>query len=309
MACLGAAIGLAHLLAGRIKLFFAFAVASVLAIVPILAWILFARPDQNPGASEPLAPILQGFEFGANQFLRGIIVKTIFANIIAFSVGILGLRALLKRGTKDPLPAVLLFAMGLLVTIVFVVHLGVLPFIKERAFIVIIPAIFYLLAMGILALAEAQTRALKMVKWIPIAAIISLPLFSSEFFKDRERVGDLQTLLADAPDCTGETIAAYMRPSEQAADFSNFMTEYLLSDGVPGGYQIRPLDEIDAQESAEIAASPCPIKVMGINLPRGERPDHELIRQDMIRAGFDLDTLEEIRMGGGRARAWVTASE
>lgn len=309
VACLGAAVGLAHLLAGRVKLFFAFAIASLIAIVPIIAWILFARPDQNPGASEPLASFLEGFEFAANQFLRGIIVKTIFANLIAFIVGCLGLRALLQRGTEDRLPHVLLFAIGLLVVIVFTVHLSILPFIKERAFIVIIPALFYLLAIGILSLHASQSRAIKLVKWIPIAAIISLPLFSSEFFKDRERVGALQNLMAAAPECSGDKIAAYMRPSDQAADFSNFMTEYLLSDAVPGGYDLRPLDEVDTEESADIFRSDCPIKVIGINLPRGERPDHQLIRDEMTNAGFDVEALEEVRMGGGRARAWVLSGE
>lgn len=302
-ACLGAAVGLMHLRRRRFQAFILFAIASCIAISPAVVWISIFRPDQASGAPEVLPPFIENFTFGANQFFRGILVKTVFANLMAFIAGCLGLVFLFKRKSDD-VPLMLSGAIVLTILIAFTTHLGVVALIKERAFIVIIPAILYLLSGGMLSLQSHQKKALKMTAWVPFAAIISLPLFSSEFFKDRERVAELQNMLAAAPECEGQPIIAYLRPSQQAEDFSAFMTQKLLNKSVKGNFNMIALEDI-ASGQTKIPSTACPIKIVAIALVRGERPAHEDMRNELRAAGLNLEQLDEIRMGGGRTRAWV----
>ncbi|MFC7290832.1 hypothetical protein [Hirschia litorea] len=302
-ACIGASLGFTHLYRGRIKSFFIFGAASVISLIPAVLWILAFRPDQASGAPDVLPPFAENFAFGANQFLRGILVKTMFANIMAFIAGCFGLAALLKRKSDDA-PIMLIGAIALTILIAFTAHLGLVALIKERAFIVIIPAMLYLLAAGILSLQPHQTKALKMASWVPFAAILSLPLFTSEFFKDRERVADLQSMLQAAPECVGEPIIAYLRPSDQAEDFSAFMTQKLLNPSLQGKFNMIPLEEITSGQQS-IPESACPVKIVAIALLRGEREFHEDMRDKLKSAGLPISQFEEISMGGGRTRAWV----
>jgi hypothetical protein len=295
IAALGLATGLTFLAQRRLGGFLAFGLASAMAILPAVAWIALVRPDTNPGATPELPPFWDNFSYGANQFLRGLVVKTMVANLFAFIAAGLGLRMLLRRGFDPALAAI---GGGALLTVIiaFGVHLFWVSLIKERAFIVMIPAFLYLAAAAIEAIGPDQKRARWLAGAAPAAALVFLPLFSSELFKDRERIGPLRELIAANPTCRGEPVVAYPQPSAQAEDFPIFFTRSALA-GL--GVEIVPFEG-----QAPIATS-CPIKVVAVGMGKGERETHEAMRAKLSAAGYDLSALEEKSMGGGRTRAFV----
>jgi hypothetical protein len=306
IAALGGAAGFALLFRKQFLGFVTFGLASALAIAPAVAWIALVRPDQNPGAPSVMPPLGENLEYGANQLLRGLIVKTVFANLFAFIAAGLGVRALMAR-KQDDLPEVLFSAIALTIIIAFAIHLSVVSMIKERAFIVIIPALLYLVAAAISALEPRQRRAAFFVKWAPLAAALSLPLFSSELFKDRENVAPVRALLQAAPACANAPVVIVLRRSEQGWDFASFMTRAILKDATPGGEPqwLAHDDLIAAGKSAP--QSPCPIKAIAIGAPRGERDFHEDARTELARLGLKVgdDGLEERSFGGGRTRVYI----
>lgn len=305
IAALGAATGFAFLTQKRVAHFLAWGVASSIAVAPAIAWILIVRPDSNPGAPSVMPPIWDNFSYAANQLLRGLIVKTVFANLFAFIAAGLGFAALWRARARDAFAGVLLVAIGLTIAISFAVHLTWVSMIKERAFIVIIPALLYLVASAIQHLRRDQKRALWLVKWAPLMAAISLPVFSSELFKDRERIGPVRQLLAQYPQCAGEPVLMVLRRSEQGYDFAEFMARAALKGASPAGdIEMVALDTL-LENGAAAPKSACPIKALAIAAPRGEREFHAQMRTDLAKAGLNLETLEEKVLGGGRTRAFV----
>jgi hypothetical protein len=308
VASLGAAVGLAFLFQRKVAHFLTWGVASCLAVAPALIWIIAVRPDMNYGAPSELPPFWDNFTYGLNQLLRGVIVKTVFANLLVFIAAGLGFAALWRARHRDPVPTVMLVAIGLTVTISFAIHVGWVSMIKERAYIVIIPALLYVVAAAIQHLTPTQRRAAWMVKWAPLAAALSLPVFYSELFKDRENIGPVRAILAQAPECASQTVVMVLRRSEQGWDYADFMArESLKGSSGAGDITMAALDVLLAQ-GAQAPATSCPIKAIAIGAPRGERDFHATMRNDLRRVGVDPDALEERVFGEGRTRVFVTRS-
>jgi hypothetical protein len=305
IASLGGVTGCMLLLRGSWRAFLAWGFASVLAVAPTMVWIALVRPDHNPGASGELPPLLSSLAYALNQFLRGLIVKTVLANCAAFSAAVLGFAALFGRG-RDRLALVLGLACCLTVAIVFAIHFAWVPLIKERAFIVIMPALLYLAAASIAGLRADQERAVRLAKAAPIVGLLSLPLFSSQFFGDTDGISTVRALFAAAPQCAGQPVIGVMRRSAQGWGFSDFMMRESLA-GVASGSDVvvAPLDTL-LQQHRTIGATACPVKAVALALQHSVRADLAAMRDDLSRAGLDLSQVREVKIAGGRAYAWVS---
>lgn len=301
VAALGLSVGLTFLAQRRFVGFVAFGVAASLALAPVVAWIVWVRPDQNPSAPSGLPPVWDGLAYAANQLGRGLLVKTMLANVaVCVAVG-LGFAAIAARRAEPYLRA-LWGAIGITIGVAFAIHLAVVAMIKERAFIVLIPALLALAAAAVVRLRPDQTRAIAWARAVPLVAIVSLPLFGSELFKDRERVGAVRALLSAEPACDGASVLIHHRPSAQGAGFPAFYADWTL--GAPGGGPAVRLIDV-ATLSAPAASTACAVKAVALQLPKGETPAHQEARSALRQAGLDLETLEERRFGQGRSLAWV----
>ena len=304
-AALGLAAGVSRLRRGSVRGFLAYGVASVAALVPILVWTLFARPDQNPGAIPPVEASFATKLFeGLEQFLRGLTTKTMFANLPAAICLFLGLAPALSRKDNEALQ-VIGGAIVVAVLVAFGIHLFHVPLIKERAFIVIIPGLLYLTAASILSLREDQTKALAIARYVPLAAVLSLPLFSSELFKDRERYSEVRAYLRDLPACAASPMLVYERPQEQAWDFSWFYTESVLK----GVYTKAGPNLVRAAEPGALAsfqpAEGCPVRVLALNMPKGEERDRAEMTAELTRLGVPVEDYELVSLGKGRSRILI----
>ncbi|MCI4643956.1 MAG: hypothetical protein MRY64_04150 [Hyphomonadaceae bacterium] len=297
---LGLMLGLAVLLRGEPARFVKMGLVTTLALLPVLAWIALVRPDQNPGAISAPRGFLSLLEEALEQFLRGVTVKTAFANLALTIAAICGLGAAL-RGAQGRETRPLLWAVGLAVAIAFGVHLFLVAMIKERAFIVIIPPILYLASVAVLSLRPEQSRAQVAARWIPLVAALSLPLFSSELFKDRERYGAVRAFLADHPACAGSPILTYERPSDQAQDFSWFFTRSVLA----GAFSGEDPRLVRLAEAGEMDWAPaCTIRALALSMPRGTRGSEEMYAA-LSAAGYPIEDWQEVVLGEGRSRVFI----
>lgn len=300
----GACVGFALLKKGRFGAFVGWGVASVAAIAPVTLWIIAATPTNNAGASEELRPIGEAFVSGIQQFSRGLVVKTMFGNIAATCAALLCVGALARR--RDAFSLVIAAAALGTVVFAFVIHLFFVNLIKERAFIVMMPALIYLIAEAIHSVQPTQKRAQWLINAIPIVAIVSLPLFATEYFKDRERVSVVRETIAQyAEACDGQPIVFYFRPNEQGADFGSFYTNSVLA-GAGGERDIVLVDAAELQNAGAAPASTCPVRAVALALPRGEDERHVEARRMLRGAGVDLDSLEERSIANGRSLIFLT---
>lgn len=299
----GACTGFALLKNGRFGAFVGWGVASVAAIAPVVFWIIVVNPQDNEGARSALGTLFHQFESGMQQFSRGLIVKTLFGNIAATCAAFLCLGALARR--KDPFSLVIALAALGTVVIAFIIHLFAENLIKERAFIVMMPAIIYLIAEAIHSVQPTQRRAQMFINAIPIVAIVSLPLFATEYFKDRERVAVVREILAEhAEACDGQPVIFYFRPNPQGADFGPFYTRSVLA-GAGGERGIELLDAAERQGSVSAPASTCPLRAVALALPNGQDQRHDEARRVLREAGVNLDQLEERSIANGRSLAYM----
>ncbi|MEM5518220.1 hypothetical protein WNY37_14770 [Henriciella sp. AS95] len=305
----GLCLGLSFLLRGQVVGFVAAGIATLVALLPALLWILLVRPDQNSGAPDVLPPVLDNLNDGLEQFLRGIL-KAFIANWPSWIAGILGLGVLFKSGAAR-FEKTLLAAVLLSVAIAFAIHLSVVALIKERAFIVIIPGILYLLASGIVALQPGQTKARRIAGWIPLMAIIALPLFSTEYFKDREEYNRVTAFISGYEACEGAPILMYERPSGQGADYSSFYARRVTRRAFDGeGLNLKPMTEpAIAEAEAGWSSSSCPVRAIALVLPRGNGRRQREMREEMRANGLPLDEWTERRFGEGRSIVFVTGAE
>ena len=303
VAVLGACTGLALLRAGRIGGFFAWGAASVVAIAPVVAWIAFVHPQHNPGASDTFLPIGGALNYASTQFFRGWF-KTLASNLAATIAAVLCAGALIRR--RDPFDAVLALAIVGTVLIAFGVHLFWVPLIKERAFIVVMPATSYLLVRAMDSVGAGQPRAARLIAWVPIVAALSPLLFVSEYFKNFEHTPDVRKLIASSGQCAGAPVVAYYRPSDQGQDFGEFVTRRVLA-GVANGHDLALVDAA-ALAAAHQAPPPnpnCAVKAIALGLTTGERSDHVDARKTLIAAGVPLAALQERSIGKDRQLVWL----
>ena len=301
IASLGLCLGIAFL--GR-RRFGAFAIAglsSVIALAPTAAWILHASPETKPGAEGDILPLGEAFGYAANQFLRGLVVKTFGSNLPAFAAAFLAVPALARR--RDAFDAVALGAVVLTVVIAFAVHLFALPLIKERAFIVIMPAVIFLCVRGLQSLTPDQPRALRLAALVPAAALITPFLFTSEYFKDREQLVTVRKLIAQSGQCAGAPVLTYFRPSAQAQDFHPFMLGMALKGSAAGGGDVTLIDA--SKDRVPTWAPGCRLRAVALVLGKGETPMHAEARRVLKAAGAPLENWEERRLGKGRSLVWL----
>lgn len=306
-AVLGAWTGLALARAKRFDGFFAWALASLLAIAPALAWILIVRPDTNPGAGSNPQTFAESFTFAANQFLRGLVVKTFGSNLAAAALLFVTGAALLRR--RSAIDLVLALSVASVVAIAFALHLTLIgALIKERAFIVIMPAIIFLIVRAI-DLSASTDRSPRLRAAIPIAALLSPLLFLGEYAKDREHWGEVRAMIrAAGPGCAGAPVIMYNRPSLQAADFHRFVTVTALQGAAAGGADLAlaDVDDLIAAGQAAPAASGCAIRAVALALPKGDGDDHAAARARLRAIGLPPEDLAEHRIAGGRQLVWST---
>ena len=301
IAVTGAWTGLALLRAGRIDGFFAWGVATAVALAPAVGWIAVVGPQNNPGAEAGVQSFASAFAYAANQFLRGLIVKTLGSNLAAAGVLVVMAAALVRRRSAFDVVMALSFLSA--VVIAFVLHFTFVPaLIKERAFIVVMPAVIYLVVRAI-GLAEEGGAAPRLRLAIPIMAAISPVLFLGEYTKDREHWGEARALIREAGQaCAGAQVVAFNRVSEQAADFHPYVTRMALRDAAAGGsdLEIIDADDIIAGHAARPPPSSCPVKAVAIGLGRGDAALQAEARARLAAAGVPLDRLAERMFGGGR---------
>ena len=303
IAVLGACTGLALLRSGRIGGFFAWGAASVVAIAPVAVWIAFVHPQHNPGASDTFLPIGSALNYASTQFFRGWF-KTLASNLAATIAAVLCAGALIRR--RDPFDAVLAMAIVGTVLIAFGVHLFWVPLIKERAFIVVMPATSYLLVRAMDSVGEGQPRAAWLIGWVPIVAALSPLLMVSEYFKNFEHTPEVRQLIAKSGDCAGAPVVAYYRPTNQAPDFADFMTHRVLAGAAHG----KDLDLVDAATLAASHQAPppnpkCAVRALALGLTTGERSDHVDARKTLTAAGVPLAGLKERAIGKDRQLVWL----
>lgn len=301
IACLGLCLGLAFLFRGRSATFVATGMASLVALAPTAFWIFHASPETKPGAEGEILPLGEAFGYAANQFLRGLVVKTFGSNLPAFAAAALAAPALVRK--RDAIDAVALGAVVLTAAIAFAVHLFALPLIKERAFIVIMPAVIFLCVRALGALGDRQPLALRLAALAPLAALITPFLFTPEYFKDREQLGEVRKLIAQSGACAGAPVLAYFRPSAQAPDFHPFMLRRALGGATSDSRDVTLIDAADGRAPAWSPA--CRVRAVALVLGKGETPLHAQARATLKAAGAPLDKWEERRLGRGRSLVWL----
>ncbi len=290
-------IGLAGLFTGLVFLrqkrfsdFVIIGICSVLALAPSCLWIWASysdigyRPDRAPGTWD-------NFTYGLNQFMRGMTAKLIGSNPAAYLIGILSLGALWQL--RKPLDFVLAASALATVLVIFIGHMTWMPLIKERAFMVIIPALILLIARAILT--APQDKYKKLWRALPIICALMPFLFVGEYFKDRERLNDVRTLFLQYPACTRAPIYTFYRPFREGDGFSEYYTDM----AIPRNHLVEARLE-NAGMAKEIISAPCPIKAIALGMPRGEKADHKKMRTAFKDMGLPLETLIETRLGKGR---------
>lgn len=278
--------------------FFGFGFATAIGLIPVCYWIYTNLGTINFGDEQRTAA--EYFTFGFNQFRRGITDKTLGSNLALSIIAILAFPRLYRQ--REASDTILALSALILVLIVFFIHVFVQPLIKERAFIVIIPALIYLMARAILLSLDADTvhpRLKQAVMWL---AIISPFLFMSEYFKDREKTDQVRAVFTQNLACERAPIAAYYRPSPQGNDFSEFYTRLVLKDLYKKDTSLNLVNikDLTPQIVADILNSSCPVKAVALNLPRGDKPDHAAYRQALETAGIPYTTLQKRVIGKGR---------
>src|SRR5262249_30638015 len=153
------------------------------------------------------------------------VLKTAGSNLALAALAALGAAPLLRRlRTGD---GVIAAAAAAVVAFVFVMHLFWQPSIKERAFIVVMPAVIYLMARA--ASAATENKATRwLVAAVPAAAALSPLLGVSEHFKDRERFGEVAKVYREAGDCDGAPVLAYFRTQQHPAYYPLFTRTALV---------------------------------------------------------------------------------
>lgn len=303
-------IGSAGLLTGIVfltrrqwKSFAQIGAASVLAILPALIWITFSYSEI--GYKEGPSPgLVQDFADGAGQFTRGIITKLIGSNIAVFALFIAALPLVFLR--RAAIDLVLFGSAALTTLIIFTMHLGWQPLIKERAFMVIMPALILLMARAV-AIPAAVFINSGMAHWrlqwvkrlrasLPFVIALSPILFLGEYFKDKEKVGEVRDYLAQYPACAAAALPTYYRPMPEGADFGQYYARIRLP-----SYRFADLDT----PIEWIAGAACPVKAIALVLPRGEKAPHAAARAALIDAGLPMDKVDEINFGKNRNLIFV----
>lgn len=296
-AAAGLCAGVAELIAKRPGRFIAIGVATTVALAPAAVWAYYSAQALGSGMLPPASEFAPELMHTLNQFLRGLVVKTFGSNPLILLAGFGGLMAAFSF--KQRLTSILAFAALLTVLIAFAVHLAGVHWIKERAFIVIMPALIFVFARRIADVRIEDGIGARFASLIPVATLIMPFLFIPEYFKDRERLGDLQRYArSHAAACVGQPLLIHYRPSPHDG-FQPMVARWVFRSA--DGDQLFQL--IEAAPGAALPApdSACPIRAAALLLEKGGGESRDLAYREFARAGLDTGRLQERAFGKGRS--------
>ena len=257
-ACLAFITGISCWQAGYRHRFFIIGLLSVIAMLPVIAWLLYSFPSLDLSDEITTRSFVEKFTFAANQYLRGVLVKTLASNPLISILGLGGVIAALRF--KDRVAATLIWSAVLTSILAFVLHFTFVELIKERAFIVIMPAILFIFAR------ELSSRQSRLMKYVPMAAVIMPLLFSGEYFKNREKIPEFQKFIISYGDvCEGAPILAYYRPSTHD-DFYPMATQLVFTK--EKRLASLKLRLIDARKNQSLLQTDCPVKAVAVLMPK-----------------------------------------
>ncbi len=299
--CIGLATGIGLLAQKRTGGFFAVGVASVAALLPIIAWLVYAYPmlGDRGGFEETPANNWQTF---LTQMMRGLTVKLLGSNLALSCLVFAGVGGLwARRETTDRvlIGAALLFMLGTAAIDQFYA-----PMMRERSFMPMIPALLLFMARAILSVDPNKPWARRFMIAAPIVAVISPFLFIPEYFKDREKLPQFREYMAtEAGDCTNAPVIAYMRQRWGHDVHQREFIDRQMRLAVPG-HQPHILSTAEVTSPVQPSAT-CRVRGLAMFLRPNEAADLEAARAALQGAGLDLSQLEERRFGKGRNMLWV----
>ena len=287
-ACLGLVLGLTKLSVGQKSNFVKIGIVSALGMIPILLWLNYSYHQIELSAIPNAAGPLERLGAGGHQFLRGLTIKTFLSNPLITFLGIGAIWAAIKGRHKSD--AVLVRAAALTVVIAFLLHLFFRDMIKERAFIVIMPALLWIMAGRV-----AQTNH-KWGKYLPWLTAIMPFLFITEYFKTKEKIPELQKAMAPYQAvCADTPLAVYYRPAPPEALFR--WTSEKVFEGFGAGI-------VDLKTTNHLANTPCPVLAVSVLLPKKDQPLIDEAEDYIIAAGYKGD-FERLEFGKGRSLLWL----
>ena len=291
------AFGVRCLLKREYAGFFGWAAIGVAGVSPAAIWYVLNLDYLYIVESDagPVQRLVEGLE----QFARGAITKTFGSNLLLAFIFFFGIRKSIVNKESEFIGIV-----ALTFLIVCFLIQAFVPHIKERAFIVLVPAYTIVCAQ---ILSELETRGgwQKIVQWaLPAVMLLSPLLFVGEQFKDREQSGVRALALAGYTQCADTPLPVYIRQDINPA-FFEYSTQRVLEQ-VWGRARIVPSHSIG--DGAAVPDPDCGLLAVALYLPRGEREFHELARQEIARiAPPDLAYSEESvgeGRNGGRTRLY-----
>ncbi len=299
---LGLVAGIVFLMQKRYGAFFGIGIASVVAVAPILYWLVTSMPMLGERGGNP-PPDADEWQTFLKQLLRGLTVKLLGSNLAITCLVFAGVAALWR--SRAAIDRVIVYGTLLFIALCAALDLFYSPMIKERSFTPMIPAIIFLMARAVLSVEPERKWARRFLVAAPILAVISPFLFIPEYFKDRERLGEMREWIrTEAGDCAGSPVITFMRPRWNDDTYQREVIAREMRLAVPGR---EPLVLSTTEVTGPVEANPaCRLRGMALTLRPGDRPEHEDIRNALSEAGLDLDSLEEIGFGNGRSRIWVT---
>lgn len=283
--------------------------ATGLGLLLPLLWVIYALPtisfssDHGDGTTVYSLEFLSELHYSINQFLRALVVKTMFSNIAFLILFALGVRTYFRNGLGKDL--LLYYASIALVVLVFTLHLFVTPMIKERAFIIIVPTVFFFMMRSMESAAETPFVR-RMWGLVPMFALISMVLFSTQYFKDREGLRDVQTAYREVGECADEPVIAYLRDF-QHPEFYPYLTRLALAGQRRAGEVVllSAKEITQAGGLTDVPSGSCRLRAVAIGLSRGDETMREAAREALVSAGLDLTNLEERQYAGGRHLLFV----
>lgn len=300
-ACLGLALGINELRARRsLRGFASIGIASVLAMVPTAVWVVLSLGVFDLSGKVKDTPFLEEVHFVLNQFLRGLVVKLFGSNPLAF---IVGFGAVLAAFRFRPGPTgVFAFAILLTVVISFAMHFAVVGVVLERGYIVIMPTLIWIVSERLAPIRRGEDWRADWTRFVPLAAAIMPFLFIPEYFKDRERLGEVRAVLQTHREaCAGEDILVFNRPTNHDG-YAGFVNRrvFRYGQGAPDPVLI------DAGIESEVwRESSCPVKAAALILPKGGGDWKTAAIAAFEAKGLDVSALEERRFGKSRNVLWI----
>ena len=292
-ACLGLCLGLSRLSQGQTASFIKVGLISVIGLLPILLWLQYSYGQIALSTLPQDSSLIEKLLAGSKQFTRGLFVKTFGSNPIVTFLGLGALWAAIRQ--QKGIDTILIRACALTVVIAFIIHLFFIDMIKERAFIVIMPAILWIMAGGL-----ARTQH-KWARYLPMVTAIMPFLFIPEYFKTKEKIPELLEAIAPFKEqCAGTPLAVYYRPAPPE-DLFKWTSEKLFQE-FSGSL-------VDLKQADHLAHSKCPVLAVSVLLPKNDKAMIEDATAYILRAGYDLDDIKIQKFGKGRSMLWLKSTE